>query len=239
MLGVPNARKQASTYTKDMTKTHVSESRTYFCSFIAPQKQRKSQMFWTFRKKKKHLDPRSFERGPPQGFKSNPWVPLFCSPCSYAEAFLPPPLQKVVLLNMVSLFGSKAKIHVEMILKNGSPLQQISPKMLEIGVILFVIWETTWDTKLVSSAAATHAASKCFFVLDLKANQTAARINHRKAFKRSMCKNPWQHEDFQTTNNFCSFVSTWHSSNFDFDPVRFFKKKNILNGCASHQVSRS
>ena len=112
--------------------------------------------------KKKHLDPRSFERGPPQGFKSNPWVPLFCSPCSYAEAFLPPPLQKVVLLNMVSLFGSKARMHVE-ILKNGSPLQQISPKMLKIGVILFVIWETTWDTKLVSSAAATHAASNCFY----------------------------------------------------------------------------
>ena len=45
MLGVPNARKQASTYTKDMTKNHVSESRTCFWSFLAPQNNAKVRCF--------------------------------------------------------------------------------------------------------------------------------------------------------------------------------------------------
>ena len=57
--------RQASTYAKDMTKNHVSESRTCFWSFLAPQNNAKVRCFEKFRKKK-HPDPRSFERGPPR-----------------------------------------------------------------------------------------------------------------------------------------------------------------------------
>lgn len=78
-----------------------------FGPFLPHKKQRKSQMFLEFSKKNTWIqDP--FERGPPQDLKATPCCAAILQPCSYAEAFLPPPLQKVVLLNMVSLFGSKA-----------------------------------------------------------------------------------------------------------------------------------
>ena len=181
-------------------------------------------MFLEFSQKNTWIqDP--FERGPPlKDLKATPCCAAILQPCSYAEAFLPPPLQKVVLLNMVSLFGSKANHACWDDFKNGSPLQQFLLKCENL------VWFYLWSERQPETPSYLHQLQQhmphqsVFFVLDLKANQTAARVNHRKAFKRSMCKNPWQHEAFQTTNNFCSFVSTWQSCNFDFDPIRLKKK---------------
>lgn len=108
-----------------------------FGPFLPHKKQRKSQMFLEFSKKNTWIqDP--FERGPPQDLKATPCCAAILQPCSYAEAFLPPPLQKVVLLNMVSLFGSKANHACWDDFKNGSPLQQFLLKCENL--VWFYLW---------------------------------------------------------------------------------------------------
>ena len=96
--------------------------------------------------------------------------------------------------------------------------------MLEIGVILFVIWDTTWDTKLVASAAATHAASKCCFCSWPQGQPNRCKDQSPKSFQKIHVQESMAAWRLPNHKQLLQLRFNMTLSNFDFDPIQFKKK---------------